>query len=120
MKVSVVNSAGGNFCWNYATHTTDNVCCICAGFEEVLFVTGMLVDFPVAIEQVTVSVVIMQLEVSGAHMHATVSAVNIWVTIFVAIMQMGVSVATMQVVFPAVHMTVSILTIQTNLSFIAI
>ena len=103
MKVSVVNSAGGNFCWNYATHTTDNVCCICAGFEVVLFVTGMLVDLPVAIEQVTVSVVIMQLEVSGAHMQVTVSAANMWVTIFIVIMQMGVSVAIMQVVFSAVH-----------------
>ena len=34
----------------------------------VLFVTGMLVDLSVAIKQVTVSVVIMQLKVSAAHM----------------------------------------------------
>ena len=49
MKVSVVNSAGGSFCWNYATDTFygnyagDNICCIYAGFEVVLSVTGMLV-----------------------------------------------------------------------------
>ena len=51
----------------------------------------------------TVSVVIMQLEVSGAHVQVTVSAANMWMTIFVVIMQIGVSVATMQVVFSAVH-----------------
>ena len=33
-----------------------------------LFVTGMLMDLSVAIKQVTVSLAIMQLEVSGAHM----------------------------------------------------
>ena len=42
----------------------------------------------------TVSVSIVQLEVSAA---------NMWVTIFVLIMQMGVSVAIMQVVFSVVH-----------------
>ena len=53
MKVSVVNSAGDSFCWNYATDTfygnyvSDNVCCIFAGFEEVLSVTDMLVDLSV-------------------------------------------------------------------------
>ena len=58
------SSAGGNFCWNYATGTFygsyagDNVCCIYAGFEVVLFVTGMLMDLSVAI---------MQLEASGVH-----------------------------------------------------
>ena len=56
MKVSVVNSAGGSFGSNYATDTFygnyagDNVCCIYAGFELVLSVTGMLVsDLSVAI-----------------------------------------------------------------------
>ena len=50
MKVSVVNSAGDSFCWNYETDTFygnyagDNVCCIYAGFEVVLSVTDMLVD----------------------------------------------------------------------------
>ena len=44
--------------------------------------------------QVTVSVAIMQLDVSAA---------NKWVTIFIVIMQMGVSAAIMQVVFSAVH-----------------
>ena len=60
MKVSVVNSTGRSFCWNYATdrfygnYAVDNICCIYAGFEVVLFVTGMLVDLSVAIKQVTV------------------------------------------------------------------
>ena len=103
MKVSVVNSTGRSFCWNYETHTTDNVCCIYAGFGVVLFVTRTLVALSVAIKQVTVSVVIMQLEVSGAHMQVTVSAANICVRIFVVIMQMGVFVTTMLVVFSAVH-----------------
>ena len=62
----------------------------------------MLVDLSVAIKQVTVSLDIVQLEVSGAHMQVTVSVAN-RVTIFVVIMQIGVSVATMQVVFSAVH-----------------
>ena len=60
VKVSVVNSAGDRFSWNYATdpfygnYASDNVCCIFAGFEVVLSVTGTLVDL---------SVTIMQLEV---------------------------------------------------------
>ena len=60
VKFSVVNSTGGSFWWNYATDTCydnyagDNICCIYAGLEVVLFVTGMLVDLPVAIKQVTV------------------------------------------------------------------
>ena len=55
MKASVVNSAGGSFCWNYATETFycncpgDKVCCIYAGFEVGLSVTGMLVGLSVAI-----------------------------------------------------------------------
>ena len=49
-----------------------------------------------------VSVAIMQLEVSGAHVQVTVSAAKIWLTVFV-VMQMGVSVAIMQVVFSAVN-----------------
>ena len=61
MKVSVVNSAGGTFCWNYVT---DNFYGNYASFEVVLFVTGMLVDIFVAIKQVAVSAAIMQLEVS--------------------------------------------------------
>ena len=81
MKVSVVNSAGGSFCWNYATDTFygnyAGVCCIYAGFEMVIFGTVMLVDLSVAIKQVTVSVAIMQLEVSGAHMQMTLSAAKI-------------------------------------------
>ena len=101
MKVSVVSSTDGNFCWHYTTHTfygnyaSNKVCCIFAGFDEVvLSVTVMLVDLSVTVMQVTVSVAIMQLEVSAAHMQVTVSAANMWVTIFIVIMQ---------VVFSAVH-----------------
>ena len=42
VKVSVVNSAGGSFCWNYGTDTSynnyagANVCCNYAGFEVLL------------------------------------------------------------------------------------
>ena len=48
--------------------------CIYAGFEVVVFVTGMLVDVSVVIKQVPVSVGIMQLDVFGAHVQVTVSA----------------------------------------------
>ena len=99
MKVSVVNSAGGSFCCNYATdlciygnYASDNVCCIFAGFQVLLSVTGMLVNLSVAIMQVTVSVAVMQIEVSAAHMQVIFSAANMWVTIFIIIMQMRVSV----------------------------
>ena len=74
MKVSVVNSAGGSFCCNYATdlcfygnYASDNVCCIFAGFQVLLSVTGMLVDLSVTIMQVTVSVAIMQVVFSAVH-----------------------------------------------------
>ena len=110
MKVSVVISAGGSFCCNYATdlciygnYASDNACCILAGFQVLPPATGMLVDFSVLIMQVTASVAVMQLEISAAHMQVTVSAANIWVAIFIVIMQMGVSVAIMQAVFSAVH-----------------
>ena len=101
MKVSIIISAGGSFCGNYATdlciysnYASENVCCILAGFQVLLSVTDMLVDLSVKIMQVTVSVAVMQLEVSAA---------NMWVTIFIVIMQMGVSIAVMQVLFSAVH-----------------
>ena len=61
MKVSVVNSAGETDTF-YGNYTSDNVCCIFAGFEVVLSVTGMLVDLSVTIMQVTVFVAIMQLQ----------------------------------------------------------
>ena len=109
MKVSIVISAGGSFCCNsatdlciYSNNASDSICCILAGFQVLLSVTGMLVDLSVTIMQVTVSVAVIQLEVSAAHMEVTVSAANMWVTIFIVIMQMGVS-AIMQVVFSAVH-----------------
>ena len=53
--------------------------------------------------QVTVSVAVVQLECSAAHLQVTVSATNMCLTVFIVIMQMGVSVAIMQVVFSAVH-----------------
>ena len=43
----------------YCNYAGDNVCCIYAGFDVVLFVTSMLVDLSVAVKQVTVSVPIM-------------------------------------------------------------
>ena len=110
MKVSIIISAGGSFCGNYATdlciygnYASDNACCILAGFQVLLSVTVMLVDLFVTIMQVTGSVAVIQLEVSAAHMQVTVSATNMWVTIFIVIRQMGVSVAVTQVVFSAVH-----------------
>ena len=65
VKVSIVNFSGGSFCLNYATDTFYgsyagyNVCYIYAGFDVILFGTGMLVDLSVAIKQMTVSVAIM-------------------------------------------------------------
>ena len=86
MKASAVNSAGGSFCWNYATETFygnyagDKVCCIYAGFEVVLSVTVMLVDLSVAVMQVTVFIVIfiviMQVTLSFIAMQVTVSSNN--------------------------------------------
>ena len=88
MKVSMVISAGGSFCCNYATdlciygnYASDNVCCIFAGFQVLLSVADMLVDLSVTIVQVTVSVAVMQFEVSAAHMQVAASAANMWVTI---------------------------------------
>ena len=108
MKVSVVISAGGSFRCNYATDLLSMAIMLLTtsvAFWQVLLlsVTGMLVDLPVAIMQVTVFVAVMQLEVSAVHMQVTVAAANMWVTIFIVIMQMGVSVAIMQVVFSAVY-----------------
>ena len=66
MKVSVVNSAGGSFCCNYATdlciygnYASDNVCCIFVGFQVLLSVIGMLVDLFVTTMHVTVTVALM-------------------------------------------------------------
>ena len=111
MKVSIVNFAGGKFfCCSYATdlcnyghYASDNICCIFAGFQVLVFVTGMLVDLFVTIMQVAVSVAVMQLKNFAAQLWGTISAANMRVTIFIVIMQIGVSVAVMQVVFSAVH-----------------
>ena len=65
MKVSVVISAGGSLCCNYVTdlciysNYASDVYCIFAGFQVLLYVTGLLVDFSVTIMQVTVSVAVM-------------------------------------------------------------
>ena len=95
MKLSVVVSAGGSICCNYATdsciygnYASDNICCILAGFQVLVSVTGMLVDLSVTVMQVTVSVAVVQLEVSAAHMQVTVSAANMCLTVFIVIMQM--------------------------------
>ena len=99
MKGSVVNSAGGSFCWNYGI---DTFYCNYAGDNAPCIYAVMLVDFSVAIMQVTVSVAIVQLEVAAALMQVTVSAANMWMAVCIVIMHMGVSVAIMQVVFFAV------------------
>ena len=68
MKVSVVISAGGSLCCNYATdlciysnYASDNSCCIFAGFQVFfsLSVTGMWVDLSVTIMQAAASVTVM-------------------------------------------------------------
>ena len=68
MKISVAISAGISFCCNYATdlciydsYASDNVCCLLAGFQVLLSVTGIVVDLSVTIMQVIVSVAVMQL-----------------------------------------------------------
>ena len=97
-EISVVNSVGGSFCWNYATDTFfsnyagANVQ-LCRFWGSVTFMlvilsaTIMLLDLFVAITQVGVSVVIMQLDVSAAFIQVKVSAANMWVTIFIEIIQ---------------------------------
>ena len=52
---------------------------------------------------VTISVPIIQLEVSAALMQVTVLSSNTWVAIFIVVMQIGVTVAILQVVLSAVH-----------------
>ena len=107
MKVSVVNSAGGSFYWNYASDTFyrnyagDNACCIYAGFEVVLFVTGMLLDLSVAI---------MQLEVSVAHMQVKFLQ-QIW--------EFLLQLCRWYFLQCIMHMTVSVVLMQASLSFIA-
>ena len=64
--------------------------------------TLMLVDLFVAVMKVTVSVAIIQLEVSATLKPVKISVANMWVTIFLEIMQVGV-VAVMQVEFSTVH-----------------
>ena len=66
MKVSVVISAGGSFRCNYATdlciygnYASDNICCILAGFQVLLSVTGMLLDLSVTVMQVTYFIAVM-------------------------------------------------------------
>ena len=66
MKVSVVISAGGSLCCNYATdlciysnYASDNVYCIFADFQVLLSVTGLLVDLSVTIMRVSVFVTVM-------------------------------------------------------------
>ena len=66
--------------------------------------TLRLEDLFVAVMMVTVSVAIIQLEVSATlEMQVKISAANMRVTRFIEIMQVGVSVAIRQVVFSTVH-----------------
>ena len=93
VEVSVVNSAGSSFCWNYATdtcysnYTGANILQLCrfwgsiAVMLVVLSATIMLVDLFVAIMQVNVYVAIMLLEVSATFMQVKVSATNILVSL---------------------------------------
>ena len=71
MKVSVVNSAGGSFCWNYETdifysnYAGASICCNYALRSSIAIVlvvlsaTFILVNLFVALMQVTLSVEIM-------------------------------------------------------------
>ena len=106
VKVSVDNSPGGSFCWNYAMTLSVAIMqvwsllqlcrfwCSIAIMLVVLSATLMLVDPFVAVMKVTISVTIMQLEVScrwyflQCIMHMTISIV---------IMQVAVSTVAMHV-----------------------
>ena len=89
MKVFVVSSAGGSFCWNCATDTFygssagGNFCRIYAGFELVPIVSGILVDLSVAIKHVTVSLMHvtmhnrMHITISIVIMHASLSFIAV-------------------------------------------
>ena len=108
VKISVVNSALGSFCWNSATDTLWQLCkwqrllhfCRFWGFTFCYWYGGGSSYNNCASDCFCCS---YTLDVSAAHMQVTVFAANMWVTIFIVIMQMGVSVAIMQVVFSAVH-----------------
>ena len=82
MKLSIVISAGGSLCCNYATdlciygsYASDNACCILASFQVLLSVDGVLVDLSIKIMQVAVSVAFVQLEVSAVHMQVSATYV---------------------------------------------
>ena len=68
-----------------------------------LSATFILVDLFAAIMQVTVSVEVIQLEVSAPFVQVKMSAANMWVTFLIEIMHVEVSVTFMQVVFFTVH-----------------
>ena len=109
VKVSVVNSARGSFCWNYAAdafygnYADDNVYCMFAGFEVVLSVTGMLVDLSVRLCRWPFPLQLRSLKFLQHICRWPFPVADTWVTIFIVVMQMGVSVAVMQVVFSTVH-----------------
>ena len=78
----------------------------------------MLVDLPVPIKQVTVSVAIVQLEAFVAHMQVSVSAGNMWVVIFVLIMQIReflLQLCRWYFLQFIMHITVSIVIMQASL-----
>ena len=114
MEVSLVNSAGRSFCWNYVTdtfydnHADDNVvaimqvlrfCCnfaggtFCYSYVESLCCNyaGDCFYYSYAVRSFS------------STLQETVPAANKWVTIFIVIVQVGLSITIMQMVLSAVH-----------------
>ena len=100
VNVSVVNSAGGSFCWDYTTDTsiatmqlTTSDSVNYAGFHFLLqscrwyFLLQLFWLSFCCSYGGDCSVVSMESEVSAALMQVTVSAAKMWVTIFIVIMQ---------------------------------
>ena len=102
VKVSIVSSACGSFCWNYATDTFYSiyagatVCCNYAGLEILLescwwyfcytYVSGSFCCNDAG----DCFCCNLQLEVSAAFMQVKVFAADMWVTSFIEIMQVRV------------------------------
>ena len=99
VKVSVVNSAGGSFCWNYASDTFcsnyagANVCCSYAGFKVLLQLCWWYILLQLCwwifLLQLHRWLFLLQLCSSKFLQHLCrwkVFAANMWVTIFIEIM----------------------------------
>ena len=108
VKVSVVNSAGGNFCWNYGTDTfydnyaDDNVLHLWTFWRGIFFYWYVGGSFCCNLEDDCFCCNYTVRSFWSTHAGDS-SAAKIWVTIFVVIMQMGVSVGIMLVVFSAMY-----------------